>query len=288
MQQQSINELYSDFISEILTRTEFEGLLYKYLLINQEKTCLIYWNRDEYEDYISWIYPRLHKAIDTYRDIGASFQAYILKYLTVSSKEYRVSTATNAITEKSAWKARLADMYVHEESPVYKCDNIKKGISQLITKKKSRTNTRRILTLLIKCYYYISDDFAEKIAPRIGIDSNELLEMLKKIRTIRQEKDDKIYYMKERTNTQFIRCMVYEKRLSYIKDNINAYNSLKNRLERARKRLEKMRARITNIRAEATNSQVAEVIGITKGTVDANLHKLKERWKTMSQNANLN
>jgi DNA-binding CsgD family transcriptional regulator len=49
-----------------------------------------------------------------------------------------------------------------------------------------------------------------------------------------------------------------------------------------------MRSRIKSIRAEATNSQVAEIIGITKGTVDSNLYKLKTKWKIMAQNAILN
>jgi len=49
-----------------------------------------------------------------------------------------------------------------------------------------------------------------------------------------------------------------------------------------------MRERMTKIRKEATHQQIAEVIGITKGTVDASLHRLKIKWEKMSKKAHLN
>jgi FixJ family two-component response regulator len=94
--------------------------------------------------------------------------------------------------------------------------------------------------------------------------------------------------MKERIYCQYYRCIVYEKRLLLIQENNAAYEKLKLRLEKAKQRLEKMRKRITLIRTEATNKQVAEVIGIKKGTVDASLHKLKARLNNLSEKSQLN
>jgi DNA-directed RNA polymerase specialized sigma24 family protein len=33
------------------------------------------------------------------------------------------------------------------------------------------------------------------------------------------------------------------------------------------------------IRTDATNRQIAEVMGIPKGTVDSNLHMVRARWR---------
>jgi len=41
-------------------------------------------------------------------------------------------------------------------------------------------------------------------------------------------------------------------------------------------------------RKDATHREIAEAIGITKGTVDASLFKLKAKWETMAKKANLN
>jgi len=287
--QLSLNELFIEYSAGTMNRAELEGLIYNFLVYNQDKTCISHWKTDDYEDFISWFYPRLQMAIESYNDIGSSFEAFMRKYFLISAKEYQVRTVTNYVTEHSTWSARIPDMYVYEEPPVYNVHKeTKDAINKLIIDKKGRKNTRRILALILKCYYYISDDFAEKIAPIIGVEKNELIQMLNKMRKTRQDKDDQIYHFKERIYCQFYRCFVYEKRLTIVKENTNSYNNLKAKLERARQRLEKMRRRLTRIRIDATNRQVADIIGTTKGTVDASLSRLKTKWNKMSKKANLN
>jgi hypothetical protein len=288
MKQKSMNSIYSEYRIGNIEREDFEGLIYAYLVNNREKTCIRHWKQDEYEDFISWFYPRLKESIDYYKEKGSSFEAFLNKYILISAKEYHVRTTTNAVIEYSTWSARVQEMYVHEEQPVYISNDTEDAITKMIIDKKGRKNSRRILALILKCYYYVSDDFVEKIAPLIGINVKELSQMLSKIREIRRKKDDNIYLMQERIYCQFYRCIVYENRLSIVEENAAAHEKLHLRLEKARQRLEKMRKRMTSVRKDATNKQVAEVIGITKGTVDASLHRLKERWEIMSKKADLN
>jgi len=289
MRHESLNNVYSEYVLGRIKRGEFEGIIYTYLLNNQDKTCIKHWKQNKYEDFISWFYPNLKKIIDSYRETGSSFEAYLYRFILVSAKEYHVRSTTNAVIEYSAWSARVPDMYVYEEPPAYYIHNgTEETVSKMINEINGKKNKRRILALILKCYYYVSDDLAEKIAPLFGIDSKELMEMLNKIRRIRQEKDDNIYFFKERIYCQFYRCIVYEKRLSLLKENTLAYEKMLRRLEAARQRLERMRKRVTSIRMEATHKQIAEVIGTTKGTVDASLHKLKSKWERMSKKAGLN
>ncbi|MCL2805742.1 MAG: hypothetical protein FWD26_07380 [Treponema sp.] len=286
--QKLLNKLYSDFLSGEISRSDFEGSIYHFLFYNQDKTCLSHWESDEYEDYLSWFYLNLRKAIDSYRDVGSSFDAFMAKFILISSKEYRIRTKSKEITEYSTWSAQVPDMYVSEDTPVYIHKDLENRISSLIVDKKGRKNTRRILALIIKCYYYVSDDFAEKIAPRIGIKAKDLLEMLKKIRALRQKKDDKIYFMKECIYSQFFRCLAYEKKLSLMFEDVTAYKKQERKLDKARERLQRMRKRVTSIRKDATNNQVAVIIGTSKGTVDASLHRLKLQWNKMAKKAGLN
>jgi len=284
-----LNDLYSNFLSGIINSAEFERCIYEYLVCNKEKTCISHWKRDEYDDFVSWFCTRLKTAIKSYNDTGASFEAFFKKYLSVSAKEYHVRNTIKSVTEYSAWSARIPEMYAHEEPPQYFINNDAKNvITKLVIDKKGRKNSKRILALILKCYYYVSEDFAEKIAPFIGLKSCELLEMLNVMRKKRQKKDDEIYLMKERIYRQFYKCIIYEKRLTIIKENTTEYNKLKGKLERGRLRLERMRKRLSGVRTEASNSQIAEVIGITKGTVDASLCRLKIKWEKMAKNADLN
>jgi len=288
MQQELLNEIYSEYLLGNVKRDEFESIIYTYLVNNKEKTCVKHWKQDEYEDFISCFYPNIKKIIDSYENTGSSFEAYLYRFILVSSKEYNVRTTTKAVTEYSTWSARIPDMYAHEEPPVYKINDTKKELTKMITGINGKRNTRRILALVLKCYYYVSDDFAYKIASLIGIDAKELIEKLDKIRKIRQKKDDHIYLLKERVYCQFYRCIVYEKKLELIRENTFAYEKMYRRLDRARERLLRMRERIKKIRTDATHKQIAEVIGISKGTVDASLFRLREKWEKMSKKANLN
>jgi hypothetical protein len=288
MLEYTLNELHLQYVKGLLNREELEAFIYNYYFYNQEKTCICHWKREEYEDYVSWFYPRLKKSIDAYQDVGSTFEAYMGKFISLSSKEYRTRLTSKSITEYYAWSAMVPELYAHEEPPSYLNDNVEDKITRLITEQNGRKNTKRILALLLKCYYYVSDDFIEKIAPKIGIDSRQLRQLIKKMQKIRQKKDDSIYHMKERIYCQYYRCFIYEKRLSLLQKNTIAYSKMKTRLEKAKERLEKMRKRILVIRTDATNKQVAQVIGVKKGTVDASLHRLKLKWNIMSEKRLLN
>jgi hypothetical protein len=288
MKQYSLNELFSQFKNGKIKKAEFEGRVYYYFFYNQERTCLCHWKRNEYEDFISWFYPRIKKAIDIYNEKGSSFEAFIHKFMQNSSREYRVRITTQNVTEYSAWCARVPELYTHEEAPEYRHEKDESPLNEILAGQNGRIDKRRILALILKCYYYVSDDFIDRIADKIKMNAAELHEMIGKIREMRQEKDDALYYMRERIYCQYYRCIVYEKRLSLIQENTAAYDKLKLRLEKAKLRLERMRKRISLIRTEATNNQVAEVIGVKKGTVDASLHKLRSRLNDLSDKSLLN
>jgi hypothetical protein len=288
MQQLSINDLYSRYATGEMKRADFEGNLYTYLFNNQGKTCIRHWKRVEYEDYMSWLYPGLRRAIDSYNAARSSFEAFIHKFIHVSSKGYHIHIITNSVIEYSAWGARMPDLYAHEEDPVYLHEKTENVIKQLTIDKKGRKNTRRILALILKCYNYVSEDFLDKIAPIIGIDRKQLTEMMARIRVMRQKRDDEIYQMKERIHRQYYRCIIYEKRLLLAHENTLIYDKLLVSIKKSRQRLENMRRRMARIRMDATNRQVAEIIGIKKGTVDASLYKLKAKWEIMASKSYLN
>ena len=283
-----LTKLYSEYAKGLIERGEFEGMVYQFLSKNKEKTSISHWKEDDYEDFLSWFYQRLHTSIDSYQETGASFDAYINSILRASAREFRVRKITNSVTEYSAWSVHVPELYVHEETQTYSYEKKDKPISQIIIEYNGRKNPKQLLALILKCYYHVSDDFIDRIADHIGIDKKSLKEMIEKLRSMRQKRDDEIYLMRERIYCQYYRCIVYEKRLSYIPENTNAYNKMKLRLEKARNRLENMRKRMAGTRTEATNKEVAEVIGVSKGSIDASLYNLKVKWEILSDKSLLN
>jgi len=286
--QKLLNNLFSLYTSGSITRDDFEGEVYQYFVKNQDKTNFSYWKKDDYEDFLSWFYPRLHKSIDFYRNTGSSFEAFIGTVMRTAGKEYRLRLITKSVTEYSAWSIHVPELYVHEETQAYSYEKKDDTVSQKAIEYNGRKNPKQLLALILKCYCHVSDDFIDRIAGHIGIDREKLKEMIEKLRSMRQKRDDEIYLMRERIYCQYYRCVVYEKRLSYIPENSNAHLKLKLRLEKARKRLESMRKRMSNIRTDATNREVAEVIGVSKGSIDSSLYNLKARWDILSDKSLLN
>jgi DNA-directed RNA polymerase specialized sigma24 family protein len=282
MQEHTLNVLYSMFIEKKINRGKFEGLIFKYLIDNQTKLIVRYWRHDEYEEFISWFYPRLKKAIDSYKETGSSFEAFLSNIVRTVAKEYRMRLAINEVTEQSAWNAQIPDFFAREETPVYSHDKPDNEISQLILQIKGRKNPKQLLALILKCYFYISDEFIDKIAVHTKLNKKILKEMVEKLRAIREKKEDALYRMKERIYGQFYRCIAYEHRLSFITDNTVVWFKLKQRLEKARSRLEKMRNRILKVRTYPSNREIAGVIGVTKGSVDASLFKLRIKLNALA------
>jgi hypothetical protein len=283
MEQLKLNELFEKFMNGKLDRKKFEELMFKYLSEKKVYYNFYHWNTDEYNDFLSTIYPRLQKAIDAYRDNGSSFEAYICNIMRMSEKEYRTRLITKSITEYTAWSIQIPDMYMYDEASSYIANNSSSKseavISSIVKKSGGKIkNPRQLLALVLKCYYYISDDFIERIAPLLGMEMNELRELVNKLRKLRCKRDNDLYLMRERIYCQFYRCIVYEKKLSLASEDSNIAARLKIKNEKARKRLESMRKRIAGMRSDATNRQVAQIMGVKKGSVDSSLYNLKTKW----------
>ena len=65
MQQLSLNSLYNQYVKGVIGRREFEGLIYKTIIRDQQRYNLNRWKQEESDDFVSWLYPRIHSAIDS-------------------------------------------------------------------------------------------------------------------------------------------------------------------------------------------------------------------------------
>jgi hypothetical protein len=264
----SLNELYQKYAGGILKKDKFEGLLFTYILDNHQQFHLYNWSRDDCSDYLSWLYPRLKRAIDSYRESGSCFENYIKTIIHWSSKEYRSDLLRNFMNEHTAWMIGSADMEVRENEPDY-------AAPELSVRRPFKQ--RQILFLLLKCYFFVSDDFLARITPAVGMEKERLIGIIAMLRGLRARREAEIRRLQERKYGLFYRCIAYEKTARALTENSARRNLVKARLERARQRLDAINQRLAKIHVHATNRQIAEVLGIPKGTVDSALSALKRR-----------
>lgn len=269
-----LNDYMNHYIQGTLEKKKFESIVYKCILDNYHYFHL---DSDEEEriDYLCWLYPRLSRAIDSYRDIGSSFDSYLNSVIYWSLREYRFIQAKNNLTEYAYWTARAEDMVVSENNDCLLSyeEEDKKAV-------KHFRNPRQILFLLLKSYCFVSEDFLRCAAKSLNMTEKELQGLFLTIKNMREKNEKKIYILKEKIYSQFYHCINYEKQIKAVSPNSVCYKELSERLKRSKERIKKMREKLNKINQGATNSQIAEVLGIPKGTVDSTLYALKHRHKS--------
>ncbi|MHB9291820.1 hypothetical protein Holit_00906 [Hollandina sp. SP2] len=270
----SLNELLKQYTQDNLPKKEFEGRIFTFILENRRRFHLFTWDKDTCVDFLCWFYPRMSRAIDAYQDIGASFEAYIASLVYWSAREYRSRQAAHDLTEYAFWEARAEDMNPCENEPAY---------LEPLSAIKPVSNPRQTLILLLKTYFFLSEDHISRIAPAIGIEKAHLQQLIDEVRRRRLERDEELRGLNERVQCQYYRCMVFKKKLEVALEGTAQYEKIKGQMERAEIRYNTMRKRLAAMSHYATNREVAEVLGIPKGTVDSSLYAIKRKNKIVNR-----
>jgi RNA polymerase sigma factor (sigma-70 family) len=290
----TLNEMHSRYVDGKITRKEFESFIFKNVIKKFSNSRLKHWEHDESADFTSWVYLRIRTAIDSYCDTGSSFETYLGTMLRWAAREYRFRAISSRVTEYTAWAVRMPEFCVHEPKTEYLPDYGEEGSEstedaiQENPEFQKIKNPRQLLMLILKCYCYLSDDFIERVAPRVGIEKGELKLLVDKLRQARVKRDKVLHDLRENINCQYYRCIIFERKLSVTPENSCAALRMQIRLEKARRRLDAMKKRMEKLRPVATNRQVADALGLSKGTVDSALHNLKIGWKKNAEAVILN
>jgi DNA-directed RNA polymerase specialized sigma24 family protein len=273
---QTLNSMLKDYAAGRMDRKELEGKVFIYIRTHPHRFFPPQWNDDSCSDFLSWLYPRMSRAIDRYRERGASFDAYILTMIRLSAKEYGLRKKDHRIIEKTWWSTKAVEMVREAEEPEYPEKPEKLVLPEI-------SNPRQILMLILKSYYYLSEDHLSRLAPALNMSKEELFHMVETLRILRLQRDEERRSFTERVHCQFYRCLAFEKRLQAAALHSGHWLRMKRCLEKARKRLSSMRRHLSEIPLEASNKQVAAVMGIAKGTVDSNLYAVRHKNQMENQ-----
>jgi hypothetical protein len=265
-----LSDFYRLYIEGNLSKKIFEGKIFQYLLNNFEKYRMFNGNRERWNDFLSWLYPRFARAIDLYRDLGSSFDAYITGLVNSAAREYRFRESDHNITEYVCWRAKAEENILFENEPEYLEEKKSVPIPDDI-------NPKQVLFLLLKSYFFASNEFVEQVAKAIGMNVSVVQGMIDELRKRRAEKEADIMDLKERIHCQHYRCLAYEKRMLNAQPGTEHHEIMKKRFERAKKRYKTMRKRLGGMRMSAPNRMIADILGIPRGTVDSSLFAIRNR-----------
>ncbi len=278
-----LSALRDRWISGVLGREEFESAVFVFIRSNPQRYNLEGWDRTDFMDFLGGFYLRLRRAIDSYRDKGADFDAYVHSVMRWASIEFKATKAERAVMENACWRDRAIDS-AEEREAAYAPDQadpadpmgpqdagypreLKEGIA----------NRKQVLMLALKCCLYVSDDFASKIAAALEMDAGCLLDEFRTLREKTASRMEKLRALEERLGAQYYRCLAFEARCRAAPADSARKEFLEQAWKRGKTRLDSMRRRHAHMMREATNKEVADALGVPKGTVDSCLHSLKKR-----------
>jgi DNA-directed RNA polymerase specialized sigma24 family protein len=273
----TLNELYADYSAGLLKKEDFEAAIFRAVQDDLYRRNLTGLNKEDHDDFVSWLYFRLGRAINSYRETGSSFEKYIGSMIRLTAKEYRSRQIRDYFAESAAWITQVPEMNVREEAPEYNEFGTLE-IKEAADLSEILKTPRQLLILILKCCNYISPDLLERITPKLDISCEVLNEMIGNLTEQRKKRETEAKLLRERANCQFYRCILYEKKLKTLAEGSNAAIRAQGRLERSRNRLNKMRKQLAKMRFDPSNYQIAKLLGITKGTVDSVLYNIKSRW----------
>jgi len=282
-----LSDLHQRYTIGSLPKKDFEGRLFQYLLDNHERYRIFEGNKNRWNDFLSWLYPRIVRAIVLYRELGSSFDAYITGLVYRASKEFQHREASNSLTEYTCWEARAQEMVACESEPEYLTSYAQPKFSAIahnavqgfpaedaITLPKD-IKPQQILLLLLKSYFFVSEEFVNRVACAIGMNTGTVMQMIEELRKLRSEREGKITSLRDRVYSQYYRCLTYQKRMDTAQAGSEHRKKWEGRYQRARCRFAKMRTRLKKMRVGAPNRMISLVTGIPKGTVDSSLFAIK-------------
>ena len=265
---------YAQFVRGELGRADFESRIYIHIAKNMHRFKLTSIREEERTEFLAWMYPRLSEAVGTFRDTGSSFDAYIHDRISWGILDFKIESAERKTVESAYWTERCCELTCEPEEEY--C-----GVEESETRKQNPapvlSNPKQVLALALKCCFFVSDDFCEKIAPSLKIDAQELRQRMERLRVVAAERALRRRELEERAATLYYRSVVLAAKLVSAPENSKRRSKCELSLNVTRKRLDSVRSRISRIRLDATNREVAAELGVPKGTIDSGLYFLRRK-----------
>lgn len=242
---------------------------------------------DEVGEVMARYWPRITNLVDRYEDMGRGFDAYIsssLRYMGMSVRR-----------KNQADKDRM-DVLI--DDGIYEAGELIASPLMVPVLNPSRTGTtvpwrdnnslaseafrRRLTFVCVKCAHLLSDAEAEAIALRTGMDSTVLLRLLMHARSSGYGIRPRSASRSRGRNLSWLDMMATSRRLERETDNLKR-TLLEERILRDRRRYRSTVRRLRRSAPLISNCNVANLMGVSKGTVDSGVGRVMRQMSQLSR-----
>lgn len=277
--EQTLTDMVLNYQKGLLSFDAISGHISLYVYDYPRRTKR--WTQDLCSDFFVFVHPRLKKIADSFVFSGTPFEAY----LNVSLK-HQMNSFISKIREKEVKETLFCKMCasgsLEEEDSFYRIyDTFNYEISEPAVKYRTRigqARTRRRLFFLALSHPDQLDDAAiDRLAASTGYSPDYISSCCLAIKEKVQDKREALQRLRERKNGLYFQILVIQDRIMNETDPEKRI-WLEEQVHRLRQRIERVSNKILAKSACLVSHQdLADVLGISKGTVDSSLFYLKRK-----------
>lgn len=235
------------------------------------------WDEDACSEFYLYVHPRLLRALGRFRDQGVPFETYLASVL----RWQAISFARRRSRDEQTWAmgARLAPESIpepDEPSDLERFSAPNGSPKRPPVTRFGASDRRSLLLLVLKCCRRLDPADLAAAAEATGVGPERLAGLIERLRAGMEPVERRLAALRERRNQAYSEARMLETELAGCPEPAAA-DRLQRRREAANRRMHAAIARMARVRRDPTNREIAQALGVPKGTVDCALVQLKRK-----------
>ena len=282
-----------DHLTSLILNWQNTGLGFEELFKDASWIVLEYprrhynWEQDQCAEFYLFFYDRLVKLINNFKYQGASFNAILNNTISwqINSfyRQHRVSRKMNYClrynsiieVEEAADAGECVSLEVTEHARLHLNINNDGVIGD-------QRLCRKLLMLVLKNSPYLDDVYINKITEITGCSKAWLTNAVLILRSKCEIRRKRMEVYRLRTNKAYMELCQVHRELGICEGSLERV-ALIRKIETLKTRLSRAGERKKSVLMTPTNAEVAEIMGIPKGSIDSGLHHLKKILQVLAE-----
>jgi hypothetical protein len=256
-------------------------ILYEYLLKKRELT------EDERNDFFCYFYPKIPTLFDRFVYSGTPFEGYMLVSARWQLKSFVARTRRRENRDRhlelSAWREEYSPGYSLISPFDTSADTAAElkqvfGIDPSTGRICKKASGRKILYVTMQGAMYVTDTMLSAVSETVGCDLEWLYNCTQKLKRRMEKRNVRLEDLKRRRNGLYLKILDLHRSIEHTVEP-DLRSDLSEQLVSLQEHLRNALTEISHSTTEPSHKDIAEVLGIPKGSVDSGMHGLKHSVK---------
>ena len=245
---------------------------------------------EERSEFFCEFYPKIPDLIKRFKFSGIPFEGYLISSIRWDIKYFRSKKSRLRGVEKAKHKDPFYLVSPENDFTIVQNEELQisdKARSPLRLSKRSRILTDPIKQRVLYIYLLEAENTDDKLKNAIikatGYKKKWLDNCTAKLRAKTDKRMLRIKLLRNRRNSAFFNLHLLQEKLNF-SDNLNEKKDLIIKIERLRSIISKINNQISKAPSRPTHQDLADILGIPRGSIDSGIYYLKSAFEDLKKN----